>query len=36
MTVGDLLERMSSREMTEWLAFYKVRAEEREAEGAKR
>jgi len=28
MTVGDLLDRMSSAELTEWVAFYKLEAEE--------
>lgn len=26
-TVGELLERMSSQELTEWIAFYEVRDE---------
>jgi len=29
MTVGELLDRMSSAELTEWLAFYNLEAEER-------
>jgi hypothetical protein len=28
MTVKEMLKRMDSREYTEWIAFYKVRAEE--------
>ena len=28
MTVGDLLDRMSSSEMVEWAAFFKLEAED--------
>lgn len=28
MTVGDLLDRMSSMELTEWAALYRIEAEE--------
>jgi hypothetical protein len=31
MTVGELLKRISSAEITEWMALYQVRAEEEEA-----
>ncbi|WP_202078278.1 hypothetical protein [Caldalkalibacillus salinus] len=31
-TVHDLLERVSSQELTEWMAFYKIKAEEMEKE----
>ena len=27
MTVGDMLSKMSSGEITEWMAFYKLQAE---------
>lgn len=30
MTVGELGERMSSREFTEWIALYKIEASERD------
>jgi hypothetical protein len=38
MTVNELLERMSSLELTEWLAFYQIEADEqrRAMENAKR
>ena len=29
MTVGELLDRMSSAELTEWLALFNLEAEER-------
>lgn len=32
MTVAELLERISSHEVTEWRAFYRLEAEDREAE----
>ncbi len=31
MTVAELLDRISSSELTEWLALYKIEAEEQEA-----
>jgi hypothetical protein len=31
MTVGDLLDRCSSMEITEWMAHFKLRSSEREA-----
>jgi hypothetical protein len=31
MPVAEMLKRMSSAEITEWMALYKVRAEEAEA-----
>lgn len=30
MTVGELLERMDSSELTEWIALHKIEASERE------
>lgn len=30
MTVEDLLNRISSRELTEWIALWAIRSEERE------
>lgn len=30
MTVGELLDRMSSEELTEWIAIYRIEASERE------
>lgn len=30
MTVGELLRRMSSLELTEWMAYYRVKAAEEE------
>jgi len=30
MTVGELSERMSSRELAEWIAYFKIEASERE------
>ena len=30
MTVGELLDRISSRELTEWQAYFKVEAQDRE------
>ena len=30
MTVGELLNRMSSAELVEWMALYKIEANERE------
>lgn len=35
MTIGQLLDSISSRELTEWIAFYNVEAE-LEAEASKR
>lgn len=35
MPVGEMLARMSSRELTEWAVLYRIEAEEREAEEAK-
>jgi hypothetical protein len=35
MTVGELLSQISSYELTEWLAFYHLEAEEREKEAEK-
>lgn len=32
MTVGELLARISSRELSEWAVLYRIEAEEREAE----
>lgn len=32
MTAAELLERISSREVAEWRAFYRLEAEDREAE----
>jgi hypothetical protein len=31
MTVGELLSKASSKELTEWLAFYKIEHDEAEA-----
>lgn len=32
MTLAEMLERMSSREVAEWRAFYRLQAEDEEAE----
>lgn len=36
MTHSELLDRMSSAEFTEWIAFYSVRQKQQEAEERKR
>ncbi len=32
MTVGEMLDKMTSEEITEWMAFFKVENEERKQE----
>ncbi len=34
MTVGELLRKISSRELTEWAAYYKIKAIEAEMDAA--